>query len=199
MSLVQIGEAAPLLNSKLDAVLADGAIDQIRLSKYLADGKWVVLFFYPLAFTFVCPSEIVAFSDAVADFDAANAQVVGCAVDSVYSTLAWRGVARTAGGIGEVAFPIVSDLTQEIGKAYNCLLKSGHHSRCTVIIDPTGVVRHISYNEPSVGRNTDEFLRLVKGYQYTDANGVVCPANWHNGDKTIIPDPEKKLEFFGNQ
>ena len=195
--IVQVGKVAPLLDVKLDAVLAGGEIGQLSISDYTKAGKWVVLYFYPLAFTFVCPSEIIAFGNKLPEFQAAGAEVIGCAVDSVFATSAWLNVPQKKGGIEGVNYPIVSDLTHKVGIAYNCLMDSGHHNRTTVIIDPKGVVRSVYSQDPPAGREVDEVLRLVTAYQYSDEHGEVCPAGWSaKNNATIKPDPKGKLEFF---
>jgi peroxiredoxin (alkyl hydroperoxide reductase subunit C) len=195
--IVTVGKQAPLLDAKLDAVLANDEIGQVCLKDLTDAGKWVVLYFYPLAFTFVCPSEIIAFSNKVAEFNAAGVEVVGCAVDSVYGTHAWKQVPQKKGGIQGVEYPIISDLTHKVGIAYNCLMDSGHHNRTTVIIAPNGVVRSVYAQDPPAGRNVDEILRLVQAYQYSDEHGEVCPAGWNKENKaTIKPDPTGKLDFF---
>jgi len=191
-SMAQINKPAP--EFKAEAVMPDGKFSTISLSDYR--GKWVVLFFYPLDFTFVCPTEIIAFSEMAEKFKAINCEVIGASVDSVFTHLAWIETPRNKGGLGKMNIPLIADLTHKIGEDYGCLLESGHHCRATYIIDPEGVVRHLSLNDPPVGRNVDEYLRLVEGYQYVAAHGEVCPANWKKGAKTIKPDPKEKLAFF---
>eukprot|EP00461_Guttulinopsis_vulgaris_P002787 UN02788 len=197
MATVKIGAQAPLFDTKLDAVMANDEISQVTIKQYTDAGKWVVLYFYPLAFTFVCPSEIIAFSNAVPEFDAANVQLLGCAVDSVYATHGWKQVPQKKGGIQGVAMPIISDLTHQISIAYDALLPSGHSDRTTVIIDPQGVVRSVYHQDPPAGRNVQEVLRLVQAYQFHAEHGEVCPAGWNKDNKkTIKTDPNAKLEFF---
>lgn len=150
----------------------------------------------PLAATFVCATEIPALSDKAADFKKINTEVVICSVDSVFSQHAWTQVPKNKGGIGQLNVPLMADLSHNIGKAYNCLLDGGHHLRATYIIDDKGIVRHITMNDPPVGRNIDDIYRLVEAFQYVDKHGEVCPANWKKGDKTIKPDIKKKLEYF---
>jgi alkyl hydroperoxide reductase subunit AhpC len=194
---VRIGQEAPLIDVQFDAVLGDGTIGKVGLRDITKQKKYTVLAFYPLAFTFVCPSEICEFSDKAPKFNESNCEVVLAAVDSVYATHAWKQVPRKAGGIGEISVPVIADVTRELGVAYDCLLPSGHHSRCTVIIDSQGIVRHVSQNDPPVGRNIDEFLRLVEAYQFVDEHGEVCPAGWNKNNKaTIKTDPTAKLEYF---
>uniref|UniRef100_A0A0A9XRC9 thioredoxin-dependent peroxiredoxin n=1 Tax=Lygus hesperus TaxID=30085 RepID=A0A0A9XRC9_LYGHE len=177
-----------------DAYFPNGVFKTLSLDDY--QGKWVVLIFYPLAFTFACTSALTFLSDCKAEFDALNAQVIGVSVDSVYTTHAWTQVERKRGGIADLNFPIVSDLTHSIGKMYDCLLPTGHHCRATYIIDPNGIVRHFSMNEPAVERNVGEILRIIQACKSYDVNGEVCPANWRKGGKTIKTDVNKKNEYF---
>ncbi len=190
--VVRLGKPAPAFESK--AVFPDGSIGPIKSADYA--GKWLVLFFYPLAATFVCATEIPAMSEKVADFKKINTEVVLCSVDSVFSQHAWTQIPINKGGIGQLKAPLMADMSHQIGKSYDCLLDAGHHSRATYIIDDKGIVRHITQNDPPVGRNIDEIYRLVEAYQFTDAHGEVCPANWKKGGKTIKPDVTKKLEYF---
>eukprot|EP00808_Paulinella_micropora_P019060 g36.t1 len=176
------------------ACMSDGSLKKVALSEH--QGKWVVLFFYPLDWTFVCPTEIIAFSDKAKDFQKINCEVWGASVDSHYSHLAWTQQDRKRGGLGKINIPLISDLSHSISAKYGVLLPDGHACRATFIIDPKGVIRHLSMNDPPVGRNVDEVYRLVTGYQFTDKHGEVCPAGWYAGGKTIKPDPKDKLEFF---
>lgn len=181
-----------------DAVMPDGSFGKVSLGDYA--GKWLVFFSYPLANTFVCTTEIISISNAVPTLAKMNAAAVGIAVDSVFTTHAWTKLPRQQGGIGKVAFPIASDLKHDISRKYGMLLEdAGHTCRATFIIDPAGVVRHVSMNDPPAGRSVDEILRLIEAYQHADANDVVCPAEWKPGKATIKPDPEGKLEYFGKQ
>ncbi|KAK8834378.1 peroxiredoxin [Tritrichomonas musculus] len=160
--VAKIGKAAP--DFKGSAVLPSLEFGDIELAQF--KGKWLVLFSYPLDFTFVCPTEIIQFSEEYDQFKKINCEVVGISVDSVYSHLAWMGVSRKEGGIGNIKYPIIGDLGAKISKKYGFYMPdAGHDLRGTVIIDPDGIVRHISMNHPDVGRNIDEVLRLVKGYQ----------------------------------
>eukprot|EP00483_Globobulimina_turgida_P000286 UN00286 len=160
-------------------------------------GSWIVLFFYPLDFTFVCPTEICEFSDKSAEFNKIGCKVIGASVDSQYTHYAWSNVQRKKGGIGKLTIPLIADVSRQLSKDYGVLLDEGHSCRGTFIIDPNGVIRHISFNDPPVGRNVDEVLRLVHGYQLFERNGQVCPAKWRSQkDKTIKPHPKDKLEYF---
>mmetsp|Transcript_6945 Transcript_6945/g.7766 ORF Transcript_6945/g.7766 Transcript_6945/m.7766 type:complete len:234 (+) Transcript_6945:28-729(+) len=178
------------------ALLPDGSFDTIKLSDYA--GKYLVLFSYPLDWTFVCPTEICAFSDRAADFKKLNAEIVGFSVDSEFSHLAWTESSRKAGGLGGLLnFPLLADKTHQVSRDYGCLnLSEGDNFRGLFIIDPKGVVRHITMNDPCVGRNPDEVLRLIAAYQFADEHGEVCPVNWQPGKPTIKNDPKGKLAYF---
>jgi len=180
---------------KAQAVMPDGSFREISLSDYR--GKYVLLFFYPLDFTFVCPTEIIAFSDRVAEFEKLNVQVIGVSVDSHFTHLAWRNQPRTEGGLGDIRYPLVADLSKEVGRAYDVLLSGGVCLRGLFLIDKEGVVRHQVVNDLPLGRSVDEALRMVKALQYFEQNGEVCPANWKEGARTIKPDPRGSKEFFG--
>ena len=180
-----------------DAVMPDGTFKNISLSDY--QGKYVLLFFYPLDFTFVCPTEIIAFSERVADFEALGVQILGVSVDSKYSHHAWRNTPRTEGGIGEIAYPLVADLNKDISRDYDVLLGGGVSLRGLFLIDKEGVVRHQVVNDLPLGRNVEEALRMVKALQYFEANGEVCPANWKEGAKSMKPDPTGSEEYFSTE
>ncbi|KAI9363984.1 thioredoxin-like protein [Zopfochytrium polystomum] len=171
---------------------------KISLSQYR--GKWVVLFFYPADFTFVCPTEIVAFSDRVKEFEKLDSQVIGASVDSKHSHLAWIHQPRKEGGLGSMAIPIISDITKQISYEYGVLIDQGPDIglslRGTFIIDPDGIVRHMSVNDLGVGRSVDETLRLLEALQYNTKHGEVCPAGWKKGDQSMLPEPEKSKDYF---
>lgn len=178
------------------AVMPDGTIKELKLSDYR--GKYVVLFFYPLDFTFVCPTEIIALSDRCGEFEARDAQVIGVSVDSHFSHLAWRNTVRAKGGIGEIAYPLVSDLDKSISRRYGVLVeKPGIALRGLFIIDKEGDIRHITINDLPLGRNVDEVLRMVDAIQFNEAHGEVCPANWHKGEEGMKPDQEGLEEYAG--
>jgi len=173
--------------------VVDGRFKNIKLADY--KGKYLVLFFYPLDFTFVCPTEIIAFSDRIADFKAIDTEVVAVSVDSHFSHLAWTNTPRKQGGLGEIKFPILSDLTKKVSENYGVLIKDGGIAlRGLFIIDPNGVVRQITINDLPVGRSVDETLRLLKAFKYTDKHGEVCPANWQENKPTI--DPKNASAYF---
>lgn len=184
----------PAPDFQAQAVMPDGSFKQISLSDYR--GKYVLLFFYPLDFTFVCPTEIIAFSEAAPKFRELNVEILGCSIDSHFSHLAWRNTPRNQGGLGKIDYPLVADLNKEIAKAYDVLLPGGIALRGLFLIDKEGIVRHQVVNDLPLGRSVDEALRMVKALQYFEANGEVCPANWQEGELTIKPDTENSKEFF---
>ena len=163
-------------------------------------GKYVVLFFYPLAFTFVCPTEIIAFSEAAAEFRKINTEIIGCSIDSTFTQLAWVNQPRKQGGLGGVDIPLLCDVNKEIGNQYGVILPDGDDRgvalRGLFIIDDKGTLRQITINDLPVGRNVDEVKRLVEAFQFTDEHGEVCPAGWQKGSKTMKPDPKGSLEYF---
>jgi len=192
---VLVAKEAPNFCAK--AVMPDGSFKDIALNEYR--GKHVVLFFYPLDFTFVCPTEIIAFSEAVGQFEHLGVQLLGCSVDSHYTHLAWRNTPRKQGGLGDIKYPLVSDLDKKIAQAYDVLLPGGIALRGLFLIDKQGIVRHQVVNDLPLGRNVDEVLRMVKALQFFESHGEVCPANWKEGSATIKPDPKGSREFFAKQ
>jgi len=169
---------------------------ETTLSSY--KGKWIVLFFYPLDFTFVCPTELVAFSDSVAEFEKLNAQLLAVSIDSHYTHLAWKNTPRNKGGIGDINYPLIADLDKSISRDYGVLLDEGIALRGLFIIDPQFNIRQITINDLPVGRNVNEVLRLIRAFQFVEEHGEVCPANWNPGDKTMKPDPAGSQEYFGS-
>lgn len=189
---VQVQQKAP--DFKGQAVVGQG-FKEISLKDY--KGKWLVLFFYPLDFTFVCPTEIIAFSEKNKDFNKIGAKVVACSVDSHFTHLAWVNTPRNKGGLGKLEIPLLADLDKSIGRNYGVLLEeAGIHLRGLFIIDPKGVIRHQTVNDLPVGRNVDEVIRVVKAFQYNEKHGEVCPANWEPGEKTMKPDPVGSQKYF---
>ncbi len=184
----------PAPDFKAQAVLPDGSFSEVSLSDY--KGKYVLLFFYPLDFTFVCPTEIIAFSEKIAEFEKLGVQVLGASIDSHFSHLAWRNTPRAQGGLGDIKYPLIADLDKEIGKAYDVLLPGGICLRGLFLIDKEGVVRHQVVNDLPLGRSVDEALRMVKALQFVEENGEVCPANWQEGARTIKPTPSDSQDFF---
>jgi len=190
---VRIGKAAP--NFKKEAVV-NGAFKEVSLGDY--KGKYLLLFFYPLDFTFVCPTEIVAFSERAEEFRKLGVEILGASVDSVYSHLAWINTPRKQGGLGSVNFPLISDIDQSLSKEYGVLQEDGFTIRGSFLIDDKGILRQVTLNDRPVGRNVDEALRLVQGFQFADKHGEVCPANWTPGKPTMKDDPVKSQEYFQN-
>jgi len=168
------------------AVMPDNSFnDAFTLSSL--KGKYVVLFFYPLDFTFVCPSEIIAFDKRLADFKAKNCEVIGVSVDSHFSHWAWRNTPVEKGGIGKVQFPMVSDLSKSISRNYGVLINEAISLRGLFLIDKEGVVRHQLVNDLPLGRSVDEALRLLSALQHYEKHGDVCPANWKEGEEAMKP------------
>lgn len=179
------------------AVMPDGSIKEIKLSDYR--GKYVVLFFYPLDFTFVCPTEIIAFSERVSEFSDRDTELIGISVDSAFSHSAWRNTSRDKGGVGEVAYPLVADLDKNISRSYGVLLeKPGIALRGLFLIDKEGCVRHMTINDLPLGRNVDEALRVLDALQFHEKHGEVCPANWKQGAKGMKPDQAGLEEYAGS-
>ena len=183
------------------AVMPDEKFEPLTLADYR--GKWTVLFFYPFDFSFVCPTEIVSFSDAVGEFKALNTEFIGVSTDSHHTHLAWIRTARDAGGLGKVNFPLVADISKKISASYGVLVEEeddemyGAAIRGLFIIDPKGKIRSIMMNDDQVGRSVAEIKRLVQAFQHSDSHdGTVCPANWQPGDDTIIANHQDKVEFF---
>ena len=176
-----------------------GEIKKITWNE-LHEGKWLVLFFYPLDFTFVCPTEIIAFSDAGGRFSEIGAKVAAVSVDSQFTHLAWVNTPRNQGGLGQVTFPLIADLNKEVARKYDVLLEeAGVSLRGLFIIDPQGVIRHATINDLPVGRNVDEALRVIQAFQFVEKHGEVCPANWKPGADTMKPDPVGSQEYFAKQ
>ncbi len=168
---------------------------EVALSDY--KGSWVCLFFYPLDFTFVCPTEITAFDDKYSSFKELGCEVIGASVDSQFSHLAWAKQARKEGGIGKLNFPMLADIKKEIGRSYGVLLENaGITLRGLFLINPQGVVQYQLVHDLGIGRNVDEVLRVLSALQETAKTGEVCPANWSPGAKTMKADPVRSKEYF---
>ncbi|TWT48782.1 peroxiredoxin [Botrimarina hoheduenensis] len=179
------------------AVLPDSQFKEVKLSDYR--GKHVLLFFWPLDFTFVCPTEIIAFSDRAAEFEALGVQILGVSIDSHFTHLAWTNTSREQGGIGKTAYPLVADLSKKISESYDVLLPGGIALRGLFLIDKEGIVRHQVVNDLPLGRSVDEALRMVQALQFFEKNGEVCPANWKQGSATIKPTVDASKSFFENE
>jgi len=179
---------------KAQAVLADNTIEELSLSAFR--GKYVVLFFYPLDFTFVCPSEIIAFDKRLEAFKEKNAEVIGVSVDSQYTHFAWKRTPVERGGIGPVRYPLVADLTKQISRDYGVLADDAVALRGLFLIDRGGIVRHALVNDLPLGRNVDEALRMLDALRYTEEHGEVCPANWKAGDDAMRPTSEGVASYL---
>ncbi len=160
-------------------------------------GQYTVLFFYPLDFTFVCPSEIIAFDKAYDKFKAKNCELVGVSIDSQFSHFAWKNTPANEGGIGQVKFPLVADLTKQISRDYGVLINDTVALRGLFLIDKDGIVRHSVINDLPLGRNVDEALRMLDALQFTEEHGEVCPANWNSGDEGMKPTADGVAEYLG--
>ncbi|XP_073134724.1 2-Cys peroxiredoxin BAS1, chloroplastic-like isoform X2 [Henckelia pumila] len=191
----------PLVGNTAPDFEAEAVFDQefvkVKLSEYIGK-KYVILFFYPLDFTFVCPTEITAFSDRYEEFQKLNTEVLGVSIDSVFSHLAWIQTERKSGGLGDLNYPLVSDVTKSISKSYNVLIPDqGIALRGLFIIDKEGIIQHSTINNLGIGRSVDETLRTLQALQYVQENpDEVCPAGWKPGEKTMKPDPKLSKEYF---
>jgi len=195
MSKLALTKAAPDFSG---TAVVDGDFKQIQLSDYR--GKYLVFFFYPLDFTFVCPTEIIAFSDRSEEFRSINCEVVACSTDSHFSHLAWVNTPRKQGGLGNMKIPLLADKTCEIAKAYGVYKEDeGIAFRGLFIIDDKGNLRQITINDLPVGRSVDETLRLIQAFQFTDKHGEVCPAGWKPGQDTMKPDVKGSKAYFSKQ
>lgn len=191
MSLVT--KQAPVFSAE---AVVNKEFKEINLEDY--KGKWVVLFFYPLDFTFVCPTEITAMSDAYSEFEKRGCEVIGVSTDSKFSHLAWINTPRTEGGLGAINYPLVADFTKSISADYGVLLDGGMALRGTFIIDPNGKVQFELIHDLGIGRNVNEILRNVDALQFVAEHGEVCPAGWTPGKETMTPDPEKMKDYYKN-
>jgi peroxiredoxin (alkyl hydroperoxide reductase subunit C) len=189
MSLVQ--KPAPDFKGK--AVVGHEFRD-ISLSQY--KGKWLILFFYPLDFTFVCPTEIIDFSAKVEEFKKLNAEIIGCSVDSHYTHLAWINTPRKEGGLGDINYPLLSDLNKNISKSYDVLREDSLALRGLFLINPKGTVVYEVIHDLGVGRNPNEVLRVLAAFQQVEKTGEVCPSSWTPGAKTMKADPLGAKEYF---
>jgi peroxiredoxin (alkyl hydroperoxide reductase subunit C) len=177
------------------AVMPDNSFkEDFSLSDY--KGKYVLLFFYPLNFTFVCPSEILAFNKAVKEFSDNNCQLIGISIDSAFSHLAWKNTKVNDGGIGNIQYPLVADLDKSISRSDEVLLNAGIALRGLFLIDREGIVRHQVVNDLPLGRSVNEALRILHALQFTEQHGEVCPANWNKGEEAMKPTAEGVAEYL---
>ncbi|WMV06981.1 hypothetical protein MTR67_000366 [Solanum verrucosum] len=229
--VVRASNEVPLVGNKAPDFEAEAVFDQefikVKLSEYIGK-KYVILFFYPLDFTFVCPTEITAFSDRYEEFKNVNTEILGVSIDSVFSHLAWVQTDRKTGGLGDLNYPLISDVTKSISKSYNVLIpdqalrkttfnfalkfvksmvdvafcdenRLGIALRGLFIIDEQGVIQHSTINNLAIGRSVDETLRTLQALQYVQENpDEVCPAGWKPGDKSMKPDPKGSKEYFAS-
>jgi len=183
---------APNFTAK--AVMPDNTFEDITLSDYR--GKYVILFFYPLDFTFVCPSEIIAFDAELEKFKERGAEVIGVSIDSEYTHFAWKNTPTNEGGIGQILYPLVADLKKEIARNYGILFDESVALRGLFLIDREGIVRHSTINDLPIGRSIPEALRVLDALKFVDEHGDVCPANWHEGEDTMTPTAEGVADYL---
>jgi peroxiredoxin (alkyl hydroperoxide reductase subunit C) len=184
-------------NFTAQAVMPNNQFSELTLADFR--GKYVVLFFYPLDFTFVCPSEIIAFDQALDRFKEKNTEVIGVSVDSHFTHLAWKSTPREKGGIGKVRYPLVADITKEIARSYGVLVNESVALRGLFLIDKEGIVRHALVNDLPLGRNVEEALRVLDALQFTEKHGEVCPANWREGQEAMKPTAEGVASYLAKQ
>ena len=190
---IQVSKKAPDFSGV--AVLPDGNIREISLREF--QGKYVVLYFYPLDFTFVCPSEILALDNIVKDLSERNTVLLGCSVDSQFTHTAWRNTARENGGIGAIHHTLIADITKEIARKYNVLLEDqGIALRGLFLIDKGGILRHALINDLPLGRSSAEVIRMVDALQHFEEHGEVCPANWNKGAVAMEPTAEGVRKYL---
>lgn len=203
----------PAPDFKAMAVMPDNSFEEVQLSNYR--GQKVVLFFYPMDFTFVCPTEILAFDHRLEEFKKRNVQVLGCSTDSHYSHLAWKNTPVDKGGIGNIQYPLVADIDKTIARAYNVLVEAKPATvyvdeegemltsvdgtvalRASFLIDEEGIIRHAVINDLSLGRNIDEMLRMVDALSFYQQHGEVCPAGWQEGQEAMEASPEGVAKYL---
>ncbi|KAG4204827.1 hypothetical protein ERO13_A04G061100v2 [Gossypium hirsutum] len=199
--VVKATSELPLVGNPAPDFEAEAVFDQefikVKLSEYIGK-KYVILFFYPLDFTFVCPTEITAFSDRYEEFEKLNTEILGVSIDSVFSHLAWVQTDRKSGGLGDLKYPLVSDVTKTIAKFYGVLIPDqGIALRGLFIIDKEGIIQHSTINNLAIGRSIDETMRTLQALQYVQENpDEVCPAGWKPGEKSMKPDPKLSKDYF---
>ena len=184
----------PAPNFKATAVMPDGTFKEVQLGDY--KGKCLILFFYPLDFTFVCPTEIIAFSEKINEFKSRNTEVMGVSIDSQFSHLAWKNTDRKKGGLGDIQYPLLADIDKKVSRDYGVLADAGIAFRGLFLIDKNGIVQHALVNNLPLGRNVDEALRIVDALQHHEEHGEVCPANWQKGEDGMKPGPKESQPYF---
>ncbi len=194
MSSTLVTKVAPDFTAQ--AVMPDDSFREMKLSELR--GRYVVLFFYPLDFTFVCPSEIIAFDRALPEFTVRNTEVIGVSVDSHFTHLAWRNTPRAEGGIGKIGYQLVADLDKNIARSYGVLFNESVALRGLFLIDREGVIRHAVINDLPLGRSVQECLRMIDALQFHELHGDVCPANWQKGEEGMKPTAEGVAAYLSN-
>ncbi len=194
MMSVLVGKKAPEFKAKS---VSNGNLGDLSLAD--SAGRYTILFFYPLDFTFVCPTELHAFQEKLEEFKKLNCELIGCSVDSHFSHLAWVNTPKTQGGIQGVTYSLISDLGGKIAESYGVLSEDGVAYRGLFLIDKNGIVRHQVVNDLPLGRSVDEALRVLKALQYTEAHGEVCPANWNEGDRAIKATHESVSDYLATR
>lgn len=193
MNSLLVGKKAPQF--KAQAVASGKIVNELTLDLFL--GKYVLLFFYPLDFTFVCPTELHAFQDKLEEFNKREAEVIGCSIDSAYCHLAWMNTPKSKGGIEGISYPLLADLSRQIARDYHVLNEeSGIAYRGLFLIDKKGIIRHQLVNDLPLGRSVDEVLRLLDALRFHETHGEVCPANWKKGEKSMKPSQEGLTTYF---
>jgi len=178
-------------------VMGNNEIKEMKLSDYMGKNG-IILFFYPKDFTFVCPSEIIAFDNRLEDFNEKGYNVVGCSVDNEFCHLAWKNTEVEKGGIGQIRYPLISDIKKEISKEYDVLFDESVSLRASFLIDSKMIIRHCVINDLPLGRSIDEMLRMVDALNFHNENGLVCPANWKKGNKAMEANPAGVSEYLKN-
>jgi peroxiredoxin (alkyl hydroperoxide reductase subunit C) len=187
--------AKPAPDFTASAVTAENQIDNgFSLSSF--KGKYVILFFYPMDFTFVCPTEILAFNEKIDEFRNRNAEVIAVSIDSVHTHLAWKRTPVEKGGIGLIKYPLVSDMKRSISQSYNVLFDDGTALRGLFLIDREGIVRHVVINDDFLGRSVDETLRMLDALRHYNKHGKVCPANWEEGQDSMERSTESVVDYL---
>ena len=193
---VLVGKAAPSFTTA--AVMGDNSInDNFTLAEHIKS-KYAVVFFYPLDFTFVCPSELIAFDHRLEEFKKRGVEVVGVSIDSHFTHLAWKNTPVNAGGIGKVGYPLIADMKHDYCKAYDVEADAGVAYRGSFLIDQAGIVRHQVVNDLPLGRNIDEMLRMIDALQFTEEHGEVCPAGWSKGKAGMDASPEGVAKYLAS-
>ena len=194
MSLL-VTQKAP--DFKATAVMDDNTFKEISLDDY--KGKYTLLFFYPLDFTFVCPSEILAFNDRLQEFKERNCELLGVSIDSHFTHLAWKNTDVNKGGIGNIQYPLIADVKKSIARDYGVLFNDSVALRGLFLIDTKGIIRHSVVNDLPLGRSVDEALRVVDALQYTEEHGEVCPANWKKGEAAMTPTADGVASYLAKK